>query len=329
MRPRDVVELIGLAAIWGASFLFMRVAAPEFGPVALAWLRVALAGALLLPLLVWRGQFGSLRRHWRPIALVGLSNSALPFVLFSVAALAIDVGLSAIFNATTPLWGALIGALWLHERSSRWRRVGLAIGFAGVLALGWDQASLRPGAHGVSPALAIGACLAAALLYGFSANFTRRHLSGASALALATGSQLAAAVALAPLALATWPAVAPGALSWSAALALAVLCTGVAYTLYFRLIAHVGPAAAMSVTFLIPVFAMLWGWWLLDEAVGPAMLAGGAAVLAGTALVNGLLPRPRRAPIIDREPSGDGDELPGDPVAARRPGDPLGADGAR
>jgi len=161
------------------------------------------------------------------------------------------------------------------------------IGFGGVLWLAWDKASLQPGEHGVSSALAIAACLFATLLYGFSASFTKRHLAGVPPEALAAGSQLSAAVALALPALVWWPGALPGPLAWGAAAALALLCTGVAYVLYFRLIAHLGPANAISVTFLIPVFAVLWGLLFLHEAVTPAMGAGCAVVLFGTSLATG------------------------------------------
>lgn len=295
MRRRDAGELLTLAALWGASFLFMRVAAPDFGAFALVFVRVSLAAALLLPLLAWRGEWPALRAHWPAIAVVGLLNSALPFVLFTVAALAINAGLSAIFNATTPLWTAVIAWLWLHDRPAPWRALGLAIGFAGVLALAAGKASLQPGERGISPALAIGACLGAAALYGLAANFTKRRLTGVPPLALAAGSQLSAAVLLAAPAAWTWPAVTPSATAWTAAVLLAVVCTGVAYILYFRLIAHVGPAGASSVTFLIPLFAVAWGWAFLGEVPTWGMAAGGSVILLGTALATGILrPRPLR-----------------------------------
>ena len=211
MKPLDIGELLLLAAIWGASFLFMRLGAAEFGPVALSALRVGLATLVLLPLLVWRGHAALLRRHWRAMAIVGVVNSALPFVLFSVAALAIHAGLSSIFNATAPLWGALIAWCWLGERLTRVRVAGLAVGFAGVLWLAWDSASFKPSEHGVSAAMAVGACLGATLCYGFAANYTQRKLSGVTSLAVATGSQLAATLALALPALWWWPATTPSA----------------------------------------------------------------------------------------------------------------------
>jgi drug/metabolite transporter (DMT)-like permease len=299
VKPRDVLELLALAALWGASFLLMRVAAPAFGPFALVFVRVAGAGALLLPLLLQRGEGPALRAHWRPILVVGLTNSALPFLCFTVAALAINAGVSSIFNATTPLWAALIGWAWLHDRPARSRWWGLAIGFAGVVGLALDKASLVPGAHGVSPALAVAACLAAAMLYGFSANFAKRRLQGVPPMALAAGSQLSAAATLALPAAWAWPTQTPPASAWTAAAALAVACTALAYVLYFRLIAHAGPANAASVTFLIPAFAIGWGWLFLDEALTPPMALGCGVILFGTALATGVLrwptPRPRPA----------------------------------
>jgi drug/metabolite transporter (DMT)-like permease len=293
MPATYLAELLGLAAIWGGSFLFMRLCGADFGPAPLAAIRAVGASVVLLPLLALGGQGAALRRHWRAIALVGVTNSALPFLCFALASLAITAGLSSIFNATTPLWGALFAWVWLGDRLDRARTLGLVIGFLGVLWLAGDKASLKPGEHGVSSAVAIGACLVATCLYGWSANFTKRYLTGVPPLAIATGSQVSAAVVLAPLAFMWWPAQAPAPSAWGAALTLAVLCTAVAYVLFFRLIAHVGPATAISVTFLIPVFAVVWGGLFLDERLTPAMMAGCAVVLLGTSLTTGFW-RPRR-----------------------------------
>lgn len=288
MKPRDALELLWLAAIWGASFLFMRMAAPEFGALALVGVRVGLAAAVLLPLLAWQGQIGALWRHAGPIAAVGLLNSALPFVFFSLASLALNTGLSAIFNATTPLWTALVAWLWLHDRPAPSRMVGLALGFAGVVVLAAGKASLQPGTHGISPGLAIAACLGAALCYGVAANFAKRHLSGVPPMALAAGSQLSATVVIAGPAWWFWPDTSLSTTAWVAAVLLAVVCSGVAYVLYFRLIARIGPASASSVTFLIPLFAVAWGWWVLGEQPTWGMAAGGLVILLGTAIATGL-----------------------------------------
>ena len=274
MKPRDVAELCLLGALWGASFVFMRLGATEFGPAALVFVRVAGASLLLLPLLAWRGEMNVMRQHWRPIAFVGLINSALPFLLFMVAALVLGAGLMAVFNATAPIWGALIAWLWLGERLGPSRWLGLAIGVAGVLGLVWGKADFRPGEHGISPALGIAACVGAAVLYGLAANVSRKRLAGVAPMAVAAGSQLSAALLLLLPALWNWPAVNPTPAAWGAAATLAGACTGLAYVLYFRLIAHAGAANAISVTFLIPGFAMLWGWLFIGEQPTAAMLLG-------------------------------------------------------
>lgn len=294
MRASDLIELLSLAALWGASFLFMRLGAADFGPVALSALRVSIATVALLPLLLWRGQAAALRANWRAITIVGVVNSALPFVLFSVAALAINAGLSAIFNATAPLWGALLAWAWLGDRLNRLRVAGLAIGFAGVLWLAWDKASFKPGEHGVSAVVAIAACLAATLCYGFGANYAKRKLDRVPPLAVATGSQLAASVGLALPAWWLWPAAAPSSTAWASVVGLALLCTAIAYLLYFRLIAHLGAAKAITVTFLIPVFGLIWGAMFLGEQLTPAMLLGCGVILLGTALTTGVLKGPVR-----------------------------------
>ena len=296
MRRRDLAELLLLGALWGASFLFMRMGATEFGPIALVFVRVAGAAALLLPMLLLRGHGAVLRQHWRAIALVGIINSALPFLGFAVAALVLSAGLMGIFNATAPIWTALIAWAWLGERPAKARALGLALGLAGAVGLAWSRAEVKVGVAGISPALGLAACLLASVCYGIAANYSRRRLVGVPPMATAAGSQLSAALILALPAWWAWPAEAPGAAAWGSAIALALLCTGLAYVLYFRLIAHTGATNAMTVTFLIPAFAMAWGWLALGERPGPDMLIGAAVILAGTALAIGLVRWPAARP---------------------------------
>ena len=299
MKARDLQDLLLLAAIWGSSFLFMRVLVPAFGPVPLALVRVLGASLFLLPLLLARGEWPALRQHWRPMLLLGLTNSALPFLCFGYAVYTLPAGLAAIFNAATPLFTALIAWAWLGTPLTRWRSLGLALGFAGVagLALYKSLAGAGLGAlrFDAPTAIAIGACLAGTLMYGHAANHARRYLPGLPAMALATGTQLVASAALALPAALMWPAVMPGPLAWLMAAGLAVLASGVAYILYFRLVSRVGPTQAASVTFLVPVFASAWGALLMGEAVTLPMLIGGGVILSGTALVLGLWPRPPAA----------------------------------
>jgi drug/metabolite transporter (DMT)-like permease len=288
MRRRDLADLTLLAALWGASFLFTRVAAPAFGPVALAEVRVAIAAAMLVPLLMWRADLSELRAHAPRFVLLGAVNTAIPFSLFAYAALSITAGLASILNATAPLFGALIARVWLGERLTAMQWIGLAIGMAGVawLSVGKGQASAASG-------LAIAAGLLASVSYGLSASVAKRYFAEIRPLAVAAGSQLAAAALLAPFALASWPERSIRRVDWASAVALGVLCTGLAYILYFRLIARVGPARAMTVTFLIPAFAMLWGGLILGEAITVTMLVGCAVILVGTALATGLVHTPR------------------------------------
>jgi drug/metabolite transporter (DMT)-like permease len=288
MKKSDLACLTALAALWGASYLFMRVCAGEFGAMTLAGARAAIAAALLLPLLA--GDRNVLRRHWKPVLLVGLTNSALPFVLFALAALGINASLSAIFNAATPLYAAVIGRVWLGETIGRTRAAGLALGFCGVVWLAADNAGFKPGASG----WAVLACVAATMLYAFSAHFSKRYLAGVPPLAVAAGSQLAAALVLAPAALALQPAALPSARAWGALLCLGALCTALAYVLFFRLIARVGAAKTMAVPFLVPAFGVLWGVLFLDETFTQAMAAGSALIVLGTALATGLISPARR-----------------------------------
>jgi drug/metabolite transporter (DMT)-like permease len=266
---------------------------PAFGPVALVFLRVAGAALVLVPLLALRGELASLRRHWRTIAVVGFVNSALPFLCFAYAALTINAGVSAIFNSATPLFAAIVAWLWLGDRMTPLRIVGLAIGFAGVLWIGWDKADFGPGGS----AAAIGACLLATMSYGIGPSLTKRRLGGVPPLAVAAGSQVAASLFLAVPAALAWPAQAPSGPAWVMVALLAFFGTGLAYLLYFRLIANAGPANAVAVTYLIPIFAVVWGGIFLGERLTLPLVAGCAVIFIGTALATGMLPRasPRRA----------------------------------
>ncbi|MET0312235.1 MAG: DMT family transporter [Burkholderiaceae bacterium] len=284
-----IVDFLLLAAIWGSSFVFMRIATVEIGALPTAAVRVAIAAAFLAPLLWMRGLAPQLRAKWKPIFFVGVLNSGIPFACFSFALLAITTGLSAILNATVPLFGALVAWVWLKDRPAGSRILGLVVGFAGVALLAWDKASFKPDASGIAPGWAVLACLLATFCYGLSASFTKRYLSGIPPLVTATGSQLGATLGLAVPALWLWPARMPSAKAWLALVAVGVLCTGVAYILYFRLIERTGPARALAVTFLVPVFAVFYGVLLLGEAVTAWMLFCGGVIVLGTALSTGLL----------------------------------------
>jgi drug/metabolite transporter (DMT)-like permease len=287
MKRSDVGVLLLLGALWGASFLFMRMGADAFGTMALAGLRAIGAALCFLPLLASRHHMAEWRAHWRPIALFGLTNSALPYVLFSFAAKSLPAGLSSIFDAITPLLIAASGWLWLNQKLDAPRIWGLLIGLAGVIWLVGDTAGLGHG--GAATGWAMAACVGATVCYAFSVHYSQHYLRHVSAMTSTAGSQVAAAVFLTPSTIWLWPAKMPGLQAWLATAGLAIACTAVAYLLFFRLIARVGTAPTMTVLYLIPAFGVLWGCMFLGEAFTPVMAAGCAVILLGTALTTGLI----------------------------------------
>lgn len=288
-------DFVLLAAIWGSSFLFMRVAASELGPMPTAALRVGIAALFLTPLLHGRGHTALLRQHWKPIFVVGALNSGIPFALYAFAVMHISTGLSSILNATVPLFGALVAWAWLGDKPGLSRSVGLAVGFGGIVLLAGGQVGFKAHGSGLSPLWAVLACLGATTCYALAASFTQKHIPPLPALVTATGSQIGATLALALPALWWWPEHRPSLSAWGALLALGALCSGVAYVLYFRLIDRAGPARALTVTYLVPVFAVVYGVLALGESVTLWMLFCGAIILVGTALASGLVKLPRQA----------------------------------
>lgn len=285
MKPLDLLELFILGSLWGCSFLFMRIAAPEFGAAPLMAVRVMTAALFLLPVLVHSGKPRKLLERWQDIGVIGAINSALPFFLFAFATLYLTAGFTAVINATAPLFTAVVAFIWVGERLSRVGLVGLLVGLVGVVALVWDK--LGFGGDGVIIAILAG--LLGAFSYGIAANFTRIRLSGVGSLELATGSQLAASLLLLPFCIAYWPAEAPSLGAWLAVLALGIPCTGIAYILFFRLLARLGPARAVTVTYLVPLAAMVTGAIFLDEVVTPGMMLGCGLILFGTGLATGVI----------------------------------------
>lgn len=267
----------------------MRVGAVELGAFSAAGMRVLVAALFLLPLLWMRGQGPELRKHWKATFSIGVVNSAIPFACFTFALLSISTGLSSILNATVPLFGAAVAWVWLKDRPNGSRILGLLIGFLGVGLLAWNKASFKPDASGTSTGWAVLACLLATLCYGIAASASKRFLSGVPPLVSATGSQIGAAIGLSPLALWYWPDHPVSLTAWLAVVVLGVLCTGVAYILYFRLIERAGPAKALAVTFAIPVFAVVYGVTLLGESVTSWMVICGLIILVGTLLSTGLI----------------------------------------
>lgn len=287
MKTRDLIELIVLAAIWGASFLFMRTATPEFGAIPLVTVRTLVAALVLIPILLIAKKYPDVKRYWFPIFLVGLVNTAIPFCLFSYSTMYLGAGFASILNATAPMFGALVAFLWLKDNLSLSAVVGLFIGFSGVVVLSNARAT-------VSLELAIipiAAALLATLFYGIGACLTKRYLAGVSTLAIATGSQGFAALALIPVALFTLPSQMPSSSAWLQVILLGVACTAFAYILYFRLIANIGAAKAITVAYLVPVFGVMWGIVFLQEQLTLPMVSGALLILFGVTLTTGVIKR--------------------------------------
>jgi len=285
-----VPEFLLLALLWGSSFLFMREGAQAFGAFATAWVRVTLAALMLTPVLVWRQEVAVLQQHWRPATLSGLLNSGVPFACYAYALMHITTGMSSILNATTPLFGALIAWFWLGDKLNATRALGLVLGFTGVVLLASDVPggiSFQAGGSG----LAIAACLLATFCYGIAGSFTQRYLQNVPSIVTTTGSLWGASMGLALPAVLTWPSEAPTLRAWAALAIAGLLCTALAYVLYFRLMTRTGPARAMTVTYLIPVFANFFGVVFLDEVVTHWMMGCALVIVMGTALASGLLGR--------------------------------------
>ncbi len=286
-----MIEFISIAALWGGSFLFMRVAVPEFGPISLIAVRVAVACVALIPLLLTVNDLSEIKKNLKPIAFVGLTNYALPFCLLAYTTLHVTAGFASIINSTAPLFTALIGWLWLNETMLPHQIAGLLLGFGGVAILGWGNISFKPGGGG----LAVVSGLSATFLYGMATHFTRRRLSNISPLSLTAGSLGAASLFLVVPGILSAPQTVPGTKAWGAVILLGLASTALAFMLFFRLLKKWGTTRTIAVGFLIPVFGMLWGKIFLGEPITLQMVLGAAVIICGTSMTSGVLHLLRRA----------------------------------
>jgi drug/metabolite transporter (DMT)-like permease len=271
------VELGALAAIWGASFMFQRVSAPEFGAIPLAALRLALGAVVLLPFL-WKERTHFPLRLWPTLLYIGAINSAIPFALFAWASQHAPAGIVAISNSLAVMFTALVGFAFYGERIGGRHFIALLAGFAGVVVLASAKVA------GASTGLAVFAGTFAAFLYGVAVNLVKRKLAGLPPTALAAATLGCAALVLAPFAIAQWPDAPVSAASWGSALALGIVCSGIAYAIYYRLIQRIGGNRAVTVTYLVPLFAVIWAWIVLGEQPSWRMAVAGALILGSVAL---------------------------------------------
>lgn len=281
MKPVNVILLLILSAIWGGSFIFMRVLSPVFGASGTACLRLLTAAIFLLIYFAMTGYRIQWQRDWKFLFIIGVINSAIPFFNYAYAALYIPAGLSVIVNTMSPMFGALFAALILKEKLTLEKAVGLLLGALGVF--------LITGSKAVEPSLesysAIAACLVATLCYGLSGVLIKKYGQKIEAKSLAGGSQLFAGLVLLPF-LASTGIDKPLSINIVLLVIIfGVLCSAIAYLIYYYLLKEMGPTKALSVTFLMPLFGIFWGWLILGEAIYPSMLVGAGVILGGTYLV--------------------------------------------
>ena len=285
MTSPDLLRFFLLAAIWGSSYLFMRIAVPGFGPVPLVWVRMVGAALFFLPWLLRAPIRPLLRGNAAGLFFLGAINSALPFSLLAFSMLRLQAGFAAILGATVPLFAVAIDALWWRHPLTRQRLFGLALGVGGVIVLAWNHFDFSNGGSG----WAVLAALGAAACYGTGAHFGKHYFAGKPAMLPAAGSMMASALMVTPVGWYLWPPQMPSFYDWLTAGVLAFVCTASAYLLYYKLIVRVSATALTAVTFVIPVFGVLWGALFLQEQVTVNIVVGMLVTLVGTAFTTGFI----------------------------------------
>ncbi|MEA2118087.1 DMT family transporter [Halovibrio sp. HP20-50] len=290
MSSADALRLSLLSTLWGLSFIFMRVAVPEFGAVPLVLVRMGLGALLLMPLLISLRYLRLIWDHKGPLLLLGLVNHVLPFSLLALATTRLEAGFTSLINATTPIFTALLGALFFATAVQRQQYVGLALALLGVYVLSADRLDFALGGDGWF----ILAALGATFCYGIASNYSKTRLGHLPTRVLAAGSSAMSALVLLIPGILLWPSDPISPLAWGNAMALAALSTTLAFLLYFGLLASAGATATSTVTFLVPVSALIWGYLLLGETLNLQIIAGMVITLIGTAIATKLLRIRRR-----------------------------------
>lgn len=290
MSAIDAFRLILLSTLWGMSFLFMRVASPEFGAVPLVMVRMGVAAMVLLPLMSIRHYRRLAWENKTPLLVLSLTNHVVPFSLLAFATISLEAGFTSLINATTPIFTALIGALAFATPVLRQQYVGLGVAFFGVYVLSADRLDFSIGGDGWF----ILAALGASFCYGIAGNYSKARLAHLPIRVVVGGSTLISGLILLVPGLLLWPDTMPSTQGWLNALALALFSTALAFFIYFQLLANAGATATSTVTFLVPVSALLWGYLLLGEVLNLQILIGMIITLLGTAIATRLI-RMRRS----------------------------------
>lgn len=284
MKPIHVGALTLLAAIWGASFLFIREATHDFGPLALMFMRTFLAFLVLTTIMAALRNLPDIRSRWKAFLIMGTLNAALPFTLIATAELTLTASMAAILNSTTPLWTALISALWLREKLTPTKILGLLLGVIGVSVLVGGSPLEFDGNY----LIAVCAMLSAAFCYGLGTVYASRHVKGIPAVHASIGQLCGAAIVLSIPAAVSIPSEVPSMTAILSLLALVVFSTSFGYLLYFFLLQNVGPVNTASTIFLVPVFGTIWGIIFLHDPFNLGMLLGMALILLSVSLVLGI-----------------------------------------
>ena len=289
MKIRDLLDFLILSALWGGSYLFMRLSTSTVNPYAMAELRMVIATVFIGLMLVikpnWRRYLHLPRSQWHKLLFIAFFNSALPFLMIAYAIQFINAGTGAILNTTAPLWGALIASIFYKDHLNKSRMLGLAIGFLGVIYLMWGRASFGGGGL----ALPIIAAMVGTISYGIAANYLKQYGQGWHPMMITFWSLLISSVLMAGPAVFNWPQNIIPPIAWFGIIGLGIFSTAIAYLLFFRLAERTSPSTAMTVTFMVPLFSMLWGELFLGEEVTTRMIVGAGIVLIGTALAIGLV----------------------------------------
>lgn len=282
MTLPSMLRLLVLSMIWGSSYIFFKIAVLEIPAPLLAWLRAVFGALFLGGLLFVFGTQTKIKSQWKVIALVAVFASALPFVLFAYASKTVTASMLVILNATSPIWAAVFNTLWKRRLPKALAMLGLLVGLLGVaFIVGHNISEIQ--VEGI--ALGILAGLMGSASYGVASNIALGIGKGLDPMTNALGCLVLGTVLLAPLAPFNLPAAMPGLPAIASTIAVGVLCSGLAYMIYFKLVRDIGPISALTVTFLTPVFGILWSHLFLGEAITWHTLAGGITVVAGTVLV--------------------------------------------
>jgi drug/metabolite transporter (DMT)-like permease len=286
MKTKELAALLGLAALWGASFLFIRIASPVLGPFLTIQGRVGIAAAALIVYIAFIQHRAGFRQWWKQYLIIGALNAAIPFTLIASAELHLNASIAAILNSMTPLFTALVVWVWMKEKLTLRKWLGIFIGIAGVVILvGWSPIPFTP-----VVIAAIFLSILSTVFYALAGVYAKKTFAGVPPLSLAVGQQMGATVVLLPFTLFNLPASTTkvSTVVIFSVLGLALLCTAIAYLLYFYLIANVGPTKTLSVTFLIPLFGMVWGTVFLGEKITAGMMAGLLVILGSIFLISDL-----------------------------------------